>query len=75
MAIMRRDQESLMGSPFRSLFTYILKKEKCFISFLHLTITSVTKHTTVNGIFSKSPRSESKLSLLVKYTYTVLDSA
>lgn len=51
------------------------RKKKCFISFLHLTITGAAKHTTVNDIFSRSSRSESKLGLLVKYTYTVLDSA
>ena len=51
------------------------RKKKCLISFLHLTITGAAKHTTVNDIFSRSSRSESKLGLLVKYTYTVLDSA
>ena len=57
----------------RSLFTFILKQEKCFISFLHLTITGAAKHTKVNDIFSWSSRRESNLGLLLKYT--VLDSA
>ena len=45
------------------------------LSIRKLNYECLAKHTTVNDIFSRSSRSESKLGLLVKYTYTVLDSA